>query len=432
MKDKKVVVIGAGIAGITAIIKLKELGYEPILITKGAGSSAMFSGSIDIASLIESKHLKDIKIPIKEQIKLVKNRNSNHPYNKITDIFSILTESINLVNNKLNLNFAKLDLNRPNYIIPTQTGYLKESALIKKHSLNFDLGNIMASGENYGILNITLFNNFFYDKLLYNLNLVKKEQNSKSNFFIINFDFLRRSTDVNLKNFNLANMIENNDLYIELIDKILEIIKTEKINNIISPAIWGIEKYNEINTLLNSKFNIIETISSTPSIEGIRLQKKINKYIKDNNIAILNEKVVTFKQKKGNIVSITTNKNNEIHTAGIVLATGKFIGGGINTMNGYSESIFNLPLFYNGKPLLETPKEPMFENDYFKKHQAFSIGLKVNDRFQALSIEDKVVYKNLFVAGNIIADYNYIAREGGFGVAISTGYKAAKILSQII
>ncbi len=432
MKDKKVVVIGAGIAGITAVIKLKELGYEPILITKGAGSSAMFSGSVDIASLIESKHLKDIKIPVKEQIKLVQNRNSNHPYNKITNVLSVLTESINLVNDKLNLNFTKLNLNRPNYIIPTQTGYLKESALIKTHSLGFDLEKIMESNDNYGILNFTLFNNFFYENLLHNLNLIKKEQNSKSNFFIINFDFLRRSTDVNLRNFNFANIIEDNNLYIELINKISEIIKPEKINNIISPAIWGIEKYNEINTFLNSKFNIIETLSSTPSIEGIRLQKKINQYIKDNNITILNEKVVKFKHKKSNVISITTNKNNEIYTSGIVLATGKFIGGGINTINGYSESIFNLPLFYNGKPLFENFKEPMFENDYFKKHQAFSIGLKVNDRFQALGIDNKVIYKNLFVAGNIIADYNYIAREGGFGVAISTGYKAAKLLSQIV
>ena len=432
MKNKKIVVIGGGIAGITAVMKLKELGYEPILITKGAGSSAMFSGSIDIASLVESKHLKGIDIPLKEQIKLVQNRNPNHPYNKLTDIYSVLTESINMVNKELDLRFTELDLNKPNYIIPTQTGYLKESALIKEYSINFDLNTIMKSNENYGLLNFTLFNSFFYENLLHNLNLIKKEQNSESNFFIINFDFLRRSTDVNLKNYDLANILENNNLYVELIDKISEIIKTENINNIISPAIWGIEKYNEINTLLKSRFNFIETLSNTPSISGIRLQKKINKYLKEHNVVVINEKVIGYKHKNGNILSVVTNKNNEVNTSGIVLATGKFIGGGINTQNGYSESVFNMPLFYNGRPLPETVKEPMFENDYFKKHQAFSVGLKVNRRFQALGIDNRVIFKNLFVAGNIIADYNYIAREGGFGVAISTGYKAAKSLAQII
>jgi glycerol-3-phosphate dehydrogenase subunit B len=235
-----------------------------------------------------------------------------------------------------------------------------------------------------------------------------------------------------LKNYNLASIIENNNLYVELIDKISEIIKKENINNIISPAIWGIESHNKIIDLLKSKFNIIETISNTPSIEGIRLQKKIDKYLKSNNITVLNEKVISFEQENGNIYKIKTNKNNVINTLGIILATGKFLGGGINISNGYSESVFNIPLFYNGKPLLETMKEPLFENDYFKKHQAFSIGIKVSNRFQPVGIDNKILFKNLFVAGNIIADYNYIAREGGFGVAISTGYKAAKSLAQII
>jgi len=432
MNNNKVVVIGGGIAGITAVIKLKELGYSPVLITKGAGSSAMFSGSYDIASMIESKQLKEIDIPIKEQIELIKNRNVNHPYNKINNIYSILENSFNLINEKLDLGLTKLDLDKPNYIIPTQTGYLKESSLIKKTGIDFDLNKIMNSGENYGILNFSLFNNFFYEKLLNNLNLIKEKQNSKSKFFIINFDFLRRSSDVNLKNHDLAHIIENNDLYIELINKIKEIIKKENIKNIISPAVWGIDKYKKINDIIWKEFNIIETFSNTPSIEGIRLQKKINKYLKDNNIQVFNEKVVGFEYKKERISSIITNKNTKIKTSGIILATGKFIGGGISTENGYSESIFNIPLFYNGELLPENQKEPMFENDYFKKHQAFSIGVKTNERFQVLGVNEKVLFNNLFVAGNIIADYNYIAREGGFGVAVSTGYKAAKSLSHII
>jgi glycerol-3-phosphate dehydrogenase subunit B len=432
MKSKEIVVIGSGIAGITALIKLKELGYSPILITKGAGSSMMFSGSYDIASIIESKFLKDIDIPIMEQIKLIKNRNKNHPYNYINDIESTINNSFKLINKKLKLNLVDIDLSKPNYLIPTQTGYLKESSLITNDSLGLDLKSMMESGENYGILNFTLFNDFFYEKLLYNLNSIKNEKKSKSNFYIINFDFLRRSSDVNLKNYDLARIIESNDLYIELIKKILEITKQENITNIISPAIWGIDKFEDINTFLTKKINIIETLSNTPSTFGIRLQKKINKYLKDNNITVLNEKVVDFKSENGRVLSIKTNKNTEIDISGIILASGKFIGGGINTDNGYSESIFNIPLFYNGKPLSQSVKEPMFENDYFKKHGAFSIGVKINNRFQALNIDENIFFNNVFVAGNIIADYNYIAREGGFGVAISTGYKAAKSLSHII
>ena len=220
MKTKEIVVIGSGIAGITSVIKLKKLGYEPTLVTKGSGSSVMFSGSYDIASVIESKSLREMAIPIIEQVEFVKNRNQNHPFHKLKDIQKNIEDSFNLINKELNLNMIDLDLSKPNYILPTQTGHLKETATMSKSSAGLDLRSIMESGENYGILNITLFKDFFYERLLYNLNKIKREVKSKSNFFIIDFDFLKRSSDSNLKNYDLARMLENNDLYLELIEKI--------------------------------------------------------------------------------------------------------------------------------------------------------------------------------------------------------------------
>ena len=227
-------------------------------------------------------------------------------------------------------------------------------------------------------------------------------------------------------------MLENNDLYLELIEKISKMAKTEGINNIISPAIWGIDRASEIKKELNQNFNFIENISKTPSIAGIRLSKVINKYLIENNIKVVKEKVVKFESYKNRISSLTTNKGTKIETSAVILATGKFLGGGIDTNQGYQESIFDIPVFYNGQVVSKNIKEPMFENSYFRKQPVFSLGIKINDRFQPLNIDNKVLFNNLFAAGNIISGYNYIAREGGFGVAISTGYKAAKSLSQII
>ena len=433
MENKEVVVIGSGIAGVTALIKLRKLGYKPILLSKGAGASAMFSGSYDIASIAKSKSIKEIiGIPLSGQIELIKNRNKNHPYNKIRNINQTLEDSFRLINQVLDLNLTDLDLSRSNYTVATQTGYLKESSVISNDSLGMDLDSIMKSGENYGILNFTLFKSFFHERLLHNLNKIKKEVNSDSKFFILDFDFLRRSSDTNLKNYDLARIVENKDLYITLIEKIRELASLDNIKSIISPPVWGIDKFYEIKDELSKHLSFIEAFSVNPSIEGIRLQKKISKYILDNDIEFINEEVVSFKSENDLITEILTNKGSKIKTSGIVLASGKFIGGGINSDNGYSEPIFNLPLFYEGEAINRYMKEPMFKENYFDKHSMYSVGVKVNSSFQALNIDNKVLYKNLFVAGNIIADYNYIAREGGFGVAISTGYKAAKSLLHII
>jgi len=404
-------------------------------MTKGVGSSAMFSGAFDIASIAKSKSIKElIGIPLSGQIELIKNRNKNHPYNKIRNINQTLEDSFHLINKALELNLTELDLSKPNYTIPTQTGYLKETAVISNDSCEMDLDYIMKSGENYGILNFTLFKSFFYERLLDNLNKIKKELNSDSKFFILDFDFLRRSSDTNLKNYDLARIIENKDLYLNLIEKIKKIADLDNIKNIISPSVWGVDKFHEIKNELSKHFNFIEALSVNPSISGIRLLKKINKYILDNNIEVINEEVISFKSENNLITELRTNKGSKVKTSGIILATGKFLGGGIDSdeSNAYKEKIFDLPLFYNGKPLNRDIKEPMFKENYFDKHSIYSIGVKVNSSFQPLNIDNKVLFNNLFAAGNIIADYNYIAREGGFGVAISTGYKAAKFLAQII
>jgi glycerol-3-phosphate dehydrogenase subunit B len=430
---KEIVVIGGGFAGITACIKLSELGYTPILITKGAGASFMFSGSYDISSKINSKYLNKSELSLKEQIYYLKKENINHPFNKITDIETTLKEGFSLLNRKLDLGLSDLNLNAKNHLLITQSGYIKESALIDKDFLDMTIDTMLSSGENYGILNFTLFKNFFYEEIFHNLNEIKKEKGSESNFFIVNFDFLKRFSDVNLKTYDLARILEKDDLYKRIIDDIYDIISKENLKGVITPAVWGIDKQEEIKKYMKNRIKFIETVSLTPSIAGIRFMKKVKNYLNKNKINVINEEVVSFDYENKIIKSITTNKGRNINVEAIVLATGKFIGGGITIdKNLYRESIFSLPLFYNGKPLTEFSEDELFNDDYFLKHNIYSVGVKTNNRLQPLNYNEKIVFNNLFIAGNVLADYNYIENEGGVGVAVATGYKAAKSLSLIV
>ena len=429
MGEKEVVVIGGGIAGITSIVKLKELGYSPVLISASLGASYMFSGGYDVYSGVKN----EIREPLtlKDQINLLEEMNPYHPYNFVNDIEDGLKNAFSVLNKRLDLNLTDLETEKRNFIIPTQRGTFKKTALVRKGMEDADLYFMINSNKRFGILNFTMFKDFDYNTMLYNLNGIKRKFNSDSDFLIVNFDFLRRSSDVNLNSSEFAAILEKDELYKDILEKIYDMAQKNDMDYIISPPVWGIDKYDEITDyLLNNKIKILETLGGASSIYGMRLRKKVLSYLNREKLTILEERVKSVKIQNGYIKSVITDKGKEIKTSAVIFCGGKFIGGGIDFDGDFKDNLFNLPVFYQGKKV--EFKDSLFENDYFKKHKIFSVGIKINDRFQPLNEDDKPVYKNLFVAGNIISGYNYIFREGGMGVAVVSGYMAAKYLSHIV
>jgi glycerol-3-phosphate dehydrogenase subunit B len=111
-----------------------------------------------------------------------------------------------------------------------------------------------------------------------------------------------------------------------------------------------------------------------------------------------------------------------------VLATGKFVGGGLDAQrNRVCETLFDLPVQY-----------PQNRKEWFNPQllnaagQPFnSFGVEVNKDLQPVDPAGKVVYRNLFAAGGILAHADSMAEKSGGGVAISTGYVAGELAAKI-
>jgi glycerol-3-phosphate dehydrogenase subunit B len=117
-----------------------------------------------------------------------------------------------------------------------------------------------------------------------------------------------------------------------------------------------------------------------------------------------------------------------VESKSVVLATGKFIGGGITgDESGFREPVFNLPPvteeFYSATgvlPLKHTSKFAITTSG-----QPFlASGLSVDLTLRPVDKNGDPAYENLFSAGSTIAGYNYSAEKSGLGVALVTGYTA--------
>ncbi len=105
-----------------------------------------------------------------------------------------------------------------------------------------------------------------------------------------------------------------------------------------------------------------------------------------------------------------------------MLATGSFFSGGlVSGFNIIREPVFDLRLFrdnernrWYSQRFLDTAGHPFLE-----------YGVETNGNLNPVTQEGRTV-ENLFCAGAILAHYNPVADGCGGGVAVSTGYAAAK------
>jgi glycerol-3-phosphate dehydrogenase subunit B len=113
-----------------------------------------------------------------------------------------------------------------------------------------------------------------------------------------------------------------------------------------------------------------------------------------------------------------------------VLATGKFIGNGlVGDERGIRETIFGLMTvtgsYYSAGDTL--PSKATNRLSITPEGQPiFSIGLTVDPQFRPIQEDGVEWVKNLFAAGSVLAGYNYSVEKSGLGVAVTSGFSAAK------
>ena len=419
-----VIVIGAGLAGLMAAEAAQSRGARVSIFAQGMGSLPLTTGCIDVLGYLPSI----AKIPIsspRAALTQFREDHPHHPYNKVGEkkMFSGLTHFLELCRaNGLPFE-GNLD---SNFLLPTALGTLHPTCLAPE-TMNAGHLSIPGSALLLGFEGIKDFSPFMAAE---NLNLLHSQGKIAISFRAQ----LLKKMDLHGKSFiglNLAQAFDDRAFREEFATLVRPLIrKGEKLG---LPAVLGFRSPREALVDLREKLSteIFEIPLPPPSIPGLRLYNSLKSYFKMKGgrliLGLSSLKPLTVSGRVQGFTLGDAKTSPTYRASAFVLATGKFVGGGLNAApNRIYETLFGLPV-----------KHPPNRQDWFTTEflspegQPFnSFGLEVDENLRPVDFSGRVIYENLFAAGGIIAHADSMSEKSGGGVAISTGHLAGKLAAE--
>jgi glycerol-3-phosphate dehydrogenase subunit B len=200
------------------------------------------------------------------------------------------------------------------------------------------------------------------------------------------------------------------------------------------PAILGIYQADTIAHELSERLGrpVFEIPAMPPSIPGMRLKEAFLRFLPEKGVSCRFQKQVlkATPVAEGEFLLDVgrTDHEDTIRADGVLLATGRFLGGGlISDHMGIEEPVFDLPVFQPGKRAL-------WHMDRFFEpggHSVNMAGLETDAMLRPLNSNGHPKYEGLFAAGSILAHQDGNRMKCGSGVSVATAYGAVKSFSRL-
>jgi glycerol-3-phosphate dehydrogenase subunit B len=416
-----VIIIGAGLAGLMAAEVAQEKGARVLILARGMGSLPLTSGCIDGLGYFPSSSPVPVSSPL-TALGRFRDFHSQHPYSKLGQarILSALNRFKDLARSGAIPYAGEFD---SNFLIPTALGTFHPTCLVPETMKN----GLLSLPGRVLLLGFEGLKDFSACLAEQNLNLLQAQGRIATSF--------RAETladpgwgEKPLNSLNLARAFDEQEFRDRLARQVQPLLKgREKLG---MPAVLGFrysyQAWTDLQTRLGTE--IFEIPLPPPSIPGLRLYNLMRARLQEKGVRILiGLSALKPILEKGEIQGIAlgeTRKSPVYRACAYVLATGKFVGGGLDAQrNRIFETLFDLPVQYppNRKGWFNTQLLTAAGQPFN------SFGVEVNEDLQPVDPAGKVVYRNLFAAGGILAHADSMAEKSGGGVAIATGYAAGEL-----
>ncbi len=416
-----VIVIGAGLAGLMAAEAAQEKGARVLILARGMGSLPLTSGCIDGLGYFPSSSPVPVSSPL-TALGRFRDFHPQHPYSKLGQarILSALNCFRDLAQSGEVPYAGEFD---SNFLIPTALGTFHPTCLVPETMKN----GLLSLPGRVLLLGFEGLKDFSSCLAEQNLNLLQAQGRIAPSFRAENLACPGWG-EKPVNGLNLARAFDEQefrDRFVRQVQPLLE--GTEKLG---LPAVVGLRFSYRAWTDLQKKLgtDIFEIPLPPPSIPGLRLYNVLRSHLQGKGVRTIIglsvlKPVIEAGEIKGLILG-ESRKSPFYRASAYVLATGKFVGGGLDAQpNRVFETLFDLPVQYprNRKAWFNTQLLTAAGQPFN------SFGVEVDEALQPVDPAGKVVYENLFAAGGILAHADSMAEKSGGGVAVATGYAAGEL-----
>jgi glycerol-3-phosphate dehydrogenase subunit B len=399
------IVIGAGLAGLTASIRLAESGQSVTLLSFGEGGLSLSQGTIDVLGYIENQ---PVDSPLTEMSGFIKDH-PNHPYATVSP--TAIAAAISWFTDQTAGLLQPSD--ETNHFVPTALGAMRPTYLVPPSMVFPDV-------PRFAVVGIQQIKDFSPGLIAENLTQTAKIQTRP--YWI---ELPARPGEVDSSPVHYAQALDNPDFLSRFVDKIVATIGDE--DAVLLPAILGLhtDAHSRLTEALQRP--VVEVIMAPPSIPGIRLKNQLVKRAKNLGVrVVLGSKVTGFTATKDHITSVTLHQAGRDQTYSgdnVIYGGGGFESGAlvVDSYGKVRETLFDLPLA--GADRLD-----LITGDYWKPQPLFEVGVIVDPSMRVVDPgkPKKPIYHNLYVVGGLLAGAQRWIEKSGDGIAIASAYQAAE------
>jgi glycerol-3-phosphate dehydrogenase subunit B len=438
-------IIGGGMAGLVAGTLAAEAGLSTILLRKGQSATAYSSGAIDVIG-----YLPDASEPFstpEEGLAAIAGLYPLHPYGVVgysgdvppEDVFVAIVrrvrEALEWLKGHLEGTISPVMGTFDSNMQPiTILGTNKPTCLLQKTMDADDLDEREDSVLLFaGVTGYPDFNPSAAAKVYLEDRIAMGQPPHKVGHCMLQVSPFGKS--FNVSSIEIARHLDHPGSIDALAKQLKRHVKQIGATHVAVPPILGIRNACENKSSLEKSLGVkvFELLSFPPSIPGFRLQRAMEAiYAKTGGKMLVGYEAVSsvkVKRKVKTIVAGSPRREIKIDAKAFVLATGKYIGGGIaGDESGLHETVFNImtvtgdyhkaseivPSRFTRKLSITPAGQPIQ-----------SCGLSVDPQFRPVDDEGIEWADNLFAAGAVLAGYNYSVEKSGLGVAVTSGYSAA-------
>ncbi len=395
------VVIGAGLAGLSAGIGLAEAGARVFVAGKGMGATHWAHGGVDVGDV--------------EAL----SRRRGHPYARFGDAVgpALTAHLARLAAAGLPYRGSPGDTPR---LVPTAVGGLRPAAILPEAQA---AGlQPWAGGEGLLMLGIDRFKDVWAQMAARNLARQRwPDGPAEVRWAVAELPWVERLH--NLTALELARLFDDPDWRARALAQVRAALPdgTWRIG---LPAVLGLARHAEVFAEARETLGapIFEIPSLPPSVPGIRLFEALReRLLAAGGRFQFGFGVVKVERSADHVVAVHTqgaSRTLRLAASEFVLATGGIAGGGLRaTADGMiSERVFGLAVE-------APPQAEWLVDDPLAEQPLESAGVRVDARLRPAGV------RNVRVIGSMLAGQRYLSERCGDGVALASAQRAVQLLS---
>jgi glycerol-3-phosphate dehydrogenase subunit B len=413
-----VAVVGTGLAALVAVRTLQQAGRNAVLIWPGLSSLYFTYATVDVLGYADLTTTQPVEQPEAGVAQLIAEQ-PHHPY-ALAGLDALRGGTALLLEWLREAGFSWQGSLAHNLLLPTAIGTPKPSCLVPAS---------MAAGDLRRDEPIVLCGFYGYEDFVPELaasNLSRAWGRGEHAVRAIRvslpgFDPGRLFTSI-----DIARSFENATFRHEVASRIRRESGADGAR-IGLPAVLGLTHDLDVFSDFSAEVGhpIFEIPTLPPSVLGLRLFDRLRKHIQETGVEMIwNAPAHAAELSDGRcrrILLKSAGRELPIEARAYVLALEDTVDGALRAgVHDVIDPFFHQTLARHALPLERT------DESLFKPQPFASIGYPVSDRLQPEGDDGRPLAANVFLAGGAIAGYDPVGTKSRGGLAIATGYRAAK------